>query len=137
VSVFIAYPDGRIGRESKEYFRQRFGYVPDIENRNRFQNIGEYDFMITKARNVPRAIEEGCLFGITGLDFLREYGNPDLDIVETLTGRERLMLQLAATDCSEAEIADRLGINPGAAALLLGNLMRKLGLQRQDEVSGL
>ncbi len=80
MSIFIAYPDGRIGREVKDFFR----YVPDLQNRNRFQRIGQYDFMITKARDVPQAVERGCLFGLTGLDFLREYGSPELDIIEQI-----------------------------------------------------
>lgn len=48
---------------------------------NRFQRTGRYQFMITKARDVPKAVGLGCDFGLTGKDFLKEYGSPDLDIV--------------------------------------------------------
>ncbi len=84
MSIFIAYPDGRIGREARTIFIDGFGSAPDIENRNRRQVMGKYEYMITKARNVPRAVEQGCLFGLTGLDFLKEYGNPDLVIIRDL-----------------------------------------------------
>ena len=63
MSIFIAYPDGRVGKESRDLFIGRFGYVPDIENRNRLQRAGRYNFMITKARDVPMAVENGCDFG--------------------------------------------------------------------------
>ena len=84
MSIFIAYPDGRIGKEARDLFVGRFGYAPNIENRNRFQRQGPYKFMITKARDVPEAVKGGCLFGLTGRDFLVEYGNADLDVVEEL-----------------------------------------------------
>ncbi len=80
MSIFIAYPDGRIGKNARSFFR----YGPNLENRNRFQKIGEYEFMITKARDVPQAVERRCLFGLTGLDFLEEYGRGKLDVVEEL-----------------------------------------------------
>ena len=94
MSVFTAaYPDGRVGREARNLFTERFGYVPDIENRNRLQDEEAYRFMITKARDVPRAVEMGCDFGLTGRDFLEEYGNRDLEIIEELPAcRSRVVL---------------------------------------------
>ena len=84
MSIFIAYPDGRVGKESRDLFIGRFGYVPDIENRNRFQIRGPYKFMITKARDALQAVEQGCDIGLTGQDFFEEYGSADLAIVEKL-----------------------------------------------------
>ena len=85
MSIFIAYPDGRIGREARSAFLDRFESAPDIENRNRFQRIEQYKFMITKARDVSEAVEQGCDIGLAGKDFLQEYGsNRNLVIVETL-----------------------------------------------------
>ena len=74
----FAYPDGRVGRDARDCFIERFGCAPSIDYRNRFQRIGRYRFMITKARDVPRAVEKGCDFGLTGRDFLEEYGSADL-----------------------------------------------------------
>ncbi len=82
--LLVAYPDGRIGKSVKPYFENRFGSVPDIDDRNRFQRSSKYRFMIAKARDVPRAIDEGCFFGVTGRDFLEEYGNPEIGVVERL-----------------------------------------------------
>lgn len=83
MSVFtVAYPDGRIGRGARNRFIERFGCVPEVDYRNRLQRRGNYMFMITKARDVPKAVEEGCLFGLTGLDFLEEYGSSDLCVVD-------------------------------------------------------
>ena len=86
MSIFIAYPDGRIGKEARNLFVDRFGYATEIENRNRLQTLGPYKFAITKARDVPEAVEQGCDIGLTGKDFFQEYGgsNRNLVIVETL-----------------------------------------------------
>ena len=94
MSIFIAYPDGRIGREAGNSFVERFGYVPDIENRNRFQKQGPYKFMITKARDALQAVEQGCDIGLTGQDFFEEYvSNRNLIIVEKLpVCKSRLVL---------------------------------------------
>lgn len=57
-----------------------------------------------------------------------------VDSYETLTPREREVLQLAAEGHSNAEIAARLSISPRTAETHRGNLMRKLGLQGQTEL---
>jgi len=94
VSIFIAYPDGRIGREARDLFGEKFGYAPDIENRNRFQKKGSYKFMITKARDALQAVEQGCDIGLTGQDFFEEHGSDrNLFVVEKLpVCKSRLVL---------------------------------------------
>jgi two-component system, NarL family, response regulator NreC len=63
----------------------------------------------------------------------RAQGTP-LDLYETLTSREREVLQLAAESHSSTEIAARLGISPRTAETHRANLMRKLGLQSQTDL---
>jgi len=53
---------------------------------------------------------------------------------DTLTPREREVLQLAAEGRSNAEIAERLFISPRTAETHRANLMRKLGLHSQAEL---
>lgn len=60
--------------------------------------------------------------------------NPQLDIYETLTQRERLVLQLAAEGGSSAEIGKRLFISQRTAETHRSNLMRKLGLRSQTDL---
>lgn len=57
-----------------------------------------------------------------------------LDLYETLTTREREILQLAAESHTSTEIAARLGISPRTAETHRANLMRKLGLQSQTDL---
>ena len=57
-----------------------------------------------------------------------------LDLYETLTSREREVLQLSAEGYSSTEMAARLGISPRTADTHRANLMRKLGLQRQNDL---
>lgn len=57
-----------------------------------------------------------------------------LDMYETLTSREREILQLAAESYSSTEIAARLGISPRTAETHRANLMRKLSLQSQTDL---
>lgn len=56
------------------------------------------------------------------------------DPYETLTTREREILQLAAESSSIAEIGTRLGISPRTVETHRENLMRKLGLQSQTDL---
>jgi DNA-binding NarL/FixJ family response regulator len=53
---------------------------------------------------------------------------------DSLTPREREVLQLAAEGHSNAEIAERLFISPRTAETHRANLMRKLGLHSQAEL---
>jgi len=57
-----------------------------------------------------------------------------LDSYETLTTREREVLQLCAEGYSSTEIASRFGISPRTADTHRANLMRKLGLQSQTDL---
>jgi DNA-binding NarL/FixJ family response regulator len=56
------------------------------------------------------------------------------DPYQTLTNREREILQMAAEGLSSAEIAKRLSISPRTAELHRGNMMSKLGLKNQTEL---
>jgi DNA-binding NarL/FixJ family response regulator len=56
------------------------------------------------------------------------------DAYDTLTTREREVLQLAAESSSTSEIAARLGISPRTVETHRENLMRKLGLQSQTDL---
>ncbi len=56
------------------------------------------------------------------------------DAYETLTTREREVLQLAAESSSIAEIGARLGISPRTVETHRENLMRKLDLQSQTDL---
>ena len=60
-------------------------------------------------------------------------GSP-ADAYETLTTREREILQLAAESTSLSEIAARLGISPRTVETHREHLMRKLGLQSQTDL---
>lgn len=56
------------------------------------------------------------------------------DPYESLTGREREVLHLAAEGHSNAEIALRLGISPRTVEVHRANLLRKLGLRSQTDL---
>ncbi|MEP7270069.1 MAG: response regulator transcription factor [Acidobacteriota bacterium] len=66
--------------------------------------------------------------------YARKAGSATLDLFETLTKREREVLQLAAEGLSQNEIAQRLSISPRTSETHRANLMRKLGLQNQTEL---
>jgi len=56
------------------------------------------------------------------------------DRYDTLTARERAVLQLAAEGCNHRTIATRLGMSPRTAEVHRVNLMRKLDLHNQMEL---
>ena len=56
------------------------------------------------------------------------------DPYDTLTTREREVLQLTAESSSVNEVAARLGISPRTVETHRENLMRKLGLQSQTDL---
>src|SRR5512147_727213 len=56
------------------------------------------------------------------------------DPYQTLTNREREILQMAAEGLSSAEIAKRLSISPRTAELHRGRMMNKLGLKNQTDL---
>ena len=57
-----------------------------------------------------------------------------LDVYETLTNREREVLQLAAEGRSSIEIGRRLFISPRTVEIHRQNAMRKLGLRNQSDL---
>lgn len=57
-----------------------------------------------------------------------------LDLYDTLTNREREVLQLAAEGHTNNEIATRLFISPRTVETHRANVMRKLGLRSQAEM---
>ena len=57
-----------------------------------------------------------------------------VDPHDTLTGREREVLQLAAEGLTNAEIGDRLGIGKRTVETHRANLIAKLGLKSQAEL---
>jgi two-component system, NarL family, response regulator NreC len=57
-----------------------------------------------------------------------------LDLYDTLTNREREVLQLAAEGHTNAEIAARLFISPRTVETHRANVMHKLGLRSQTEL---
>ena len=56
------------------------------------------------------------------------------DPYQTLTNREREVLQMAAEGLSSSEIGKRLSISPRTAELHRGRMMHKLGLRNQTEL---
>lgn len=66
--------------------------------------------------------------------FFQNPGHPGLDPYETLTGRERLILQLAAEGSNNPDIARQLFISPRTAESHRANLMRKLSLRSQTDL---
>jgi DNA-binding NarL/FixJ family response regulator len=66
--------------------------------------------------------------------YVERPGESDLDVYDTLTNRERLVLQLAAEGSSNPEIAKKLFISPRTAETHRANLMRKLSLRSQTEL---
>lgn len=56
------------------------------------------------------------------------------DPLQSLTPRERMVLQLAAEGASNGEIAEKLFISPRTAETHRTNLLRKLGLQTQTDL---
>jgi DNA-binding NarL/FixJ family response regulator len=66
--------------------------------------------------------------------FFQNPSEPGLDPYETLTERERLILQLAAEGLSNPDIGRKLFISPRTAESHRANLMRKLGLHSQTDL---
>jgi DNA-binding CsgD family transcriptional regulator len=59
---------------------------------------------------------------------------PPLDRFQTLTAREREVLQMTAEGCSGVEIAERLFISPRTVESHRANMMRKLHLRNQRQL---
>lgn len=66
--------------------------------------------------------------------YVQKANTAPLDLYETLTSREREILQLTAEGYSATEIADRLSISSRTVETHRANLMRKLGLRTQTDL---
>lgn len=66
--------------------------------------------------------------------YLQKTHTDVLDVYQTLTGRERELLQLAAEGHSNAEIGAKLTISPRTVEIHRANMMRKLNLNTQTDV---
>jgi two-component system response regulator NreC len=66
--------------------------------------------------------------------YLEKTRGASLDLYDTLTTREKEVLQLAVEGHGNAEIATRLYISVRTAETHRGNLMRKLGLHTQTDL---
>lgn len=64
----------------------------------------------------------------------RTSGQAQVQLLETLTSRERQVLQLAADGLTSTEIASKLFISPRTAETHRANLMRKLALRSQSDL---
>ena len=67
-------------------------------------------------------------------DYLANAATSSLDPYETLTNRERQVLQLVAEGHTNPEIAARLSISPRTVEVHRANLMHKLGLETQSDL---
>jgi DNA-binding NarL/FixJ family response regulator len=66
--------------------------------------------------------------------YLRTSDKTVVDPYETLTDREREVLQMASEGRTTAEIAKQLSISPRTAELHRGRMMNKLGLRNQTDL---
>jgi len=80
-------------------------------------------------RYLSPALEERALE-----NYFHNPAEAGLDPYETLTERERLILQLAAEGLSNPDIARKLFISPRTAESHRANLMRKLSLRSQTDL---
>ena len=80
-------------------------------------------------RYLTEVLAERALSG-----YLEHPGKSSLDVYDTLTNRERTVLQLAAEGLSSSKIAAKLFISPRTAETHRANLMRKLALSSQTDL---
>ena len=66
--------------------------------------------------------------------YMKTSDDGDEDIYESLTNREREILQLAAEGHNNRTIGERLSISPRTVETHRANLMRKLGLKTQTDL---
>lgn len=66
--------------------------------------------------------------------YVQRAQEPQFDLYETLTIREREVLHLAAEGHTSPQIATRLFISPRTVETHRGNLLRKLGLETQTDL---
>ncbi|HAV65267.1 MAG TPA: DNA-binding response regulator [Verrucomicrobiales bacterium] len=80
-------------------------------------------------RYLSPALEERALES-----YFQNPAEAGIDPYETLTGRERVVLQLAAEGLSNPDLARKLFISPRTAESHRANLMRKLSLRSQTDL---
>jgi len=80
-------------------------------------------------RYLSAALAERAISG-----YVTHPGESDLDVYDTLTNREREILQLAAEGKTSIEIGKQLFISPRTAETHRANLMRKLSLRSQTDL---
>ena len=66
--------------------------------------------------------------------YLEKISSGPLDLLETLTEREREILYLAAEGMTMVEISTRLSISPRTVEIHRSNMMHKLNLQNQTDL---
>lgn len=67
-------------------------------------------------------------------DYIRRTKEQTLDLFETLTNRERQILHLVSSGCSNNEIARRLSISPRTVEVHRSKMMSKLGMHNQSDL---
>ena len=85
------------------------------------QRIGDYRFLRMDSRDVTKAVERGCMVGITGLDWIEDY---------TLTGRDSKISVIDELGFGKARVCDirnpRNGIRePFSVVSPFGNIARE------------
>lgn len=86
--------------------------------------------VIREQRYLSRALTERAI----NL-YLQQTSDTALDWYEMLTARERQVMHLAAQGANNAEIGNRLSISPRTAETHRTNIMRKLGLRSQADLT--
>ena len=66
--------------------------------------------------------------------YIQQAQDVPVDSYQTLTTREREVLQLAAEGLTNAQIADKLSISPRTAETHRANMMRKLNLHSSTDL---
>jgi DNA-binding NarL/FixJ family response regulator len=85
------------------------------------------------------SVLQGNRYLSEGLSQRLEAGGPKvedapLDLYQTLTTREREILQMAAEGSSSTEIGEKLSISPRTVEIHRSRLLKKLGLRNQAEL---
>ena len=85
--------------------------------------------VVAGRRYLTPSLAERALTG-----YVERPGESDLDVYETLTNRERTVLQMAAEGGTSGDIATKLFISVRTAETHRANLMRKLSLHSQTDL---
>lgn len=124
IVVLSSHADGPYVQEAVR--NGALGYV--LKDSTAADLVGAIRSVMEGKRYLSEALMEKVLQG---------YADPSskqTDEYESLTPRERLVLQLAAEGCTSNEIAEKLFISPRTAETHRANLMRKLALASQTHL---